>query len=420
MTTLNVYWDAECVGRLERSGRRDLLFRYDAAYLESEEPRAVSWSLPLQASPHGDDVAQPWFANLLPEGEIRGQIARELGLSERNTFDLLARLGGDCAGALQLLPGDVPVPGAGRTTPLPWDELEGRIAAAPRPSLQALAVREGDLRLSLAGAQDKLPVCYENGRLSLPVDGTPSTHLLKIESGGLPGLVRNELFCMTLARAVGLPVPRVELAPTSSPVLLVERYDRERTPQGDVVRLHQEDFCQALGLPPDMKYENEGGPSLALLFETLSRASIAPLPDRRELLRWVLFNVLIGNADAHAKNLSLLIGRRHDTDGPRLAPFYDLVCTAAYHALSRKAAQKIGGEYRTGALSSRHWNRFAATLGIKDAYLRSLGLELCDRVEAAAESAAEQIGGAPDVVRRTVAERTRRLRHALSDPSPRP
>jgi len=417
--TLQVDWNGRLVGYLDQMSGREMSFRYADDYLASPTPRPISQSLPLQAEAFDPPVTRAWFTNLLPEGEIRGHVARRLGISERNDFALLKAIGGDCAGALRLLPVSSSGVDAGELIPLPWDELEARIAATPRPSLLALILQDGELRLSLAGAQDKLPVHCRDGRLSLPTGDAASTHLLKISSGGFPDLVQNELFCLTLARAIGLDVPHTELAPTATPILLIERYDRRVDDDASVHRLHQEDFCQALGVPPETKYENEGGPTLAQMFEVLAHGSQSPLPDKKSLLTWVLFNVLIGNADAHAKNVSLLYGQSDAPARRRLAPFYDLVCTAVYDQLSTRLAQKIGGEYRVEHVASRHWDRLAESIGVKSGYLRSLGLEICDRVAAAAPAIATEIGEAHSAqatlerIARVIERRVSRVRGAL-------
>jgi serine/threonine-protein kinase HipA len=392
MSTLNVYWDTEFIGHLAKIGGQDMTFQYSASYLASGHPQPISLSLPLQAEAFAGALATAWFANLLPEGEIRGHVAHKLGVSERNEYAILSGIGGDCAGALRLLPESAPNLTEGELVPLPWDELEAKIASTPRPSLLALVLQEGKLRLSLAGAQDKLPVHLSAGQLALPSGNSASTHLLKISSGSIPDLVQNELFCLTLARTVGLNVPSAEMAATKTPILLVERYDRLVNPDGSIHRLHQEDFCQALGMPPESKYENEGGPSLAQIFEALARGSQSPLPDKRELLKWVLFNFIIGNADAHTKNISFLHGTTGDGRGRHLAPFYDLVCTEVYDQLAKKQAKKIGGEYRPKFVASRHWDRLAIAIEVKPKYMRTLGLELCQKTEESAPAIAIEIG----------------------------
>jgi serine/threonine-protein kinase HipA len=420
MEALNVTWDGALVGHLEPGPGRDMTFRYASAWLSSPRARAISLSLPLGEEPIVGAVPGAWFANLLPEGEVRAHVARKLGVSERNEFALLGGVGGDCAGALRLLPDAAPADEEAGLIPLPWAELEARIAATPRPSLLALVFGDRELRLSLAGAQDKLPVHLTGDVLSLPSGAAASTHLLKIAGSEFPDLVQNELFCLTLAREVGLGVPPARMAATKTPILVVNRYDRRVTGAGVVQRIHQEDFCQALGLPAESKYENEGGPSLSQLFGVIARGSHSPLSDKRDLLGWVLFNTIIGNADAHAKNLSLL----YDVDEeswPRLAPFYDLVCTAVYGQLSEKHAQKIGGEYRWRHTSRRHWERLAADIDVNPNFLCATGLELCQRVEARAADLAREVGrehaGSATLERivRVIEQRGQRLRSVFAD-----
>jgi len=420
MEALNVTWDGALVGHLEPGPGRDMTFSYASTWLSSPRARAISLSMPLGEERFVGAVPGAWFANLLPEGDVRAHVARKLGVSERNEFALLGGVGGDCAGALRLLPDAAPADEEAGLTPLPWAELEAKIAATPRPSLLALVFGDRELRLSLAGAQDKLPVHLAGDVLSLPTGAAASTHLLKIAGSEFPDLVQNELFCLTLAREVGLGVPPARMAATKTPILVVGRYDRRVTAAGTVQRIHQEDFCQALGLPSESKYENEGGPSLSQLFGVIARGSHSPLPDKRDLLGWVLFNTIIGNADAHAKNLSLLYDV-DDESRPRLAPFYDLVCTAVYGQISEKHAQKIGGEYRWRHTSRRHWERLAADIDVNPKYLCAAGLELIERVEARAADLARDIGrehaGSATLERivRVIAQRGQRLRAEFAD-----
>ena len=416
MSVLNVFWDNDLVGRLEQTGRRACVFQYSDTYLGLVDARPISVALPLQTEPFEAAVSVAWFANLLPEGEVRGHVARRLGVSERNDFALLAGLGGECAGAISLLPesDSSVVVGAPGQRPLPWSELEEIVVRTPRPSLLALMMSETDLRLSLAGAQDKLPVCFDGDDLSLPTGSAASTHLLKVAGAAFTDLVHNEFFCLELARAVRLPVPPARLAPTETPMLLIERYDRMVTGDGPVSRLHQEDVCQALGHEPEAKYENEGGPGLVDVFALVTRVSRRPLADRRNLLTWVLLNHLIGNADAHGKNLSLLHGARREEGAPRLAPFYDLVCTAVYPELARRHAMKVGGEARPDRIESRHWRRFAESVDIRPAFLQQVGSELCRMVEAHVPEVARTVG-AGEVVRRIADGVTGRARRLLAD-----
>lgn len=355
--TLNVYLRTNKVGRLWLDAGRHFIFQYDENWLADTKAVPLSLGLPLQSAPFEDDQARPFFANLLPESDLRRMIARKLGLSEQNDFALLEAVGGECAGAVSLLPDDTPLVGEGSYRVLNDGELNTLIAELPKRPM--LAGEQG-IRLSLAGAQNKLPVFYDGEHVNLPMGTAPSSHILKPPIAQYQHTVQNEAYCMQLAARAGLPVPAVTILHKAEPLYLITRYDREHDAQGNIVRLHQEDFCQALGIAPDMKYEKEGGPSLKDCFDLLRAQSIQPVADLRVLLDWVIFNYLIGNADAHAKNISLML-----TDqGPRLAPFYDLMCTAVYPDLTDRLAMKIGGEDRPDWVIERRWQSFAEEIGI--------------------------------------------------------
>jgi len=347
---LDVYLNQDLAGQLEE-GRGKLSFTYRQTWLDSKRFIPLSVTMGPQRDPYPDEVTRPFFENLLPEGEIRGAIAKLKQVSEKNTFGLLGEIGGDCAGAISLSPrGEKPRPNAGYEV-LPDERLAEVLAGmAKRP----LLVFEDELRLSLAGAQNKLPLHYDGKQLSLPRGSAPSSHILK-PGGGFGHMPANEHFCMRLADALGLPVPASLILRKPESLYLVERYDRARAPDGRLTRIHQIDFCQALNLPSQKKYEYEGGPSLALCFEVIKKFSSQPAKDRLNLISWTIFNYLVGNADAHAKNLSLLITR----EGVALAPFYDLVSTAAYRELTGKLALKIGGENRPDWIQKRHWDGLA-------------------------------------------------------------
>lgn len=354
---LAAYLNTQKVGRLWLGKGRDFNFQYDTDWLASESAIPLSLSLPLQAAPFGPDRTHPFFSNLLPESELRRLVARKLGLSEKNDFALLEAVGGECAGALTLLPESRGLTSDGNYRRLSGKELDSLIAELPGRPL--LAGEEG-IRLSLAGAQNKLPVYFDGEAVSLPMGSAPSSHILKPPTPYYPETVQNETFCMQLAARLGLPVPKVTILKAQQPLYLIERYDRERNAEGKLIRLHQEDFCQALGVDSDRKYEKEGGPGLKDCFDLLREHSIQPVIDLRMLLEWVIFNYLIGNADAHAKNISLML----TPQGPKLAPFYDIMSTAVYPELTERLAMKIGGEDRPKWIQEGHWEKFAGEVGI--------------------------------------------------------
>lgn len=383
-----------------------LSFVYDAAWLQqaastSAQGRAgavLSQSLPLQAEPFDDRATRPFFAGLLPEGGQRRRVAKLLQASRQNDFALLDGIGGECAGAVMLLPPIPPAGGSDKPGPkLVRSEHAGGEPAVERvrwldepalrqlldelPQRPMLAGQEG-LRLSLAGAQDKLPVVMDGGRVGLPLNGAPSTHILKPPIAGIDGSVFNEAFCMTLAGALKLPVAPVQIVRAAGiPVLLVQRYDRiPGTGAAQAARLHQEDFCGALGVPPEHKYQNEGGPDLAQCFTLLRRATRPSAPQVLALLDAVVFNALVGNHDAHGKNFSLLYAGQ----GTRLAPLYDLLCTAVYPRLTEKMAMKLGGKVRFSEVMARHWLQFAGEAGLSPAQVRKRVLDIARRLPALA------------------------------------
>jgi serine/threonine-protein kinase HipA len=410
---LNVYLGTDKVGRLWLDAGRRFIFQYDSDWLASEAAVPISLALPLQADAFSNDQARPFFANLLPESDLRRMIARKLGLSEQNDFALLEAVGGECAGAVSLLPDEIPPVGEGGYRALEDDELNALIADLPKRPM--LAGEEG-IRLSLAGAQNKLPILFNGKQVSLPMGTAPSSHILKPPIPQYPDSVQNEYFCMELALRVGLAIPSVMILQKQQPLYLVERYDRRWLPEGELHRVHQEDFCQALNTLPDQKYEKEGGPSLQQCFTLLRDRSVLPVADVRALLQWVIFNYLIGNADAHGKNVSLLLTEQ----GPFLAPFYDLMSTAVYPGLAERLAMRIGGEDRPDWIIERCWRRFADDVGIGFKLVRQTLVQMKEMVseeanDLATEFHAEQ--GDCDVIDRIVGvieQRKTKITNALA------
>jgi len=384
---LVVWWDARIVGELTQDRHGDLGFAYAAEWIADPSAPALSASLAKRTEPFSRRECRPFFSGLLPEESQRQAVAQALGVSPANDFALLDRLGGDVAGALQLLPpGEIPAaPSA--VTPIALDDEE-LVKLLDRLPVRPLLAGEAGLRLSLAGAQAKLPVVLVNGAVALPSPGQPTTHILKPPIARFPATTENEAFVMCLAAAIGLPVAPVEARTAKDrPFLLVQRYDRSISDKGTVVRLHQEDFCQALGVPPETKYASEGGPGLKECFSLVRRVSALPAVDVLRLLDAVIFNLVVGNADAHGKNFSILYG----ADGPRLAPLYDLLATTAYSDLSPKMAMKIGKRATLEEMDSRAWARFGVDAGIGVPLIRRRVGELCQRIQTSAESVAKDL-----------------------------
>jgi serine/threonine-protein kinase HipA len=363
-------------GRLIRKDNGNLQFRYDEDYTGPP----LSHAMPIQQEAHPHAVCRAVFGGLLPEGDGRETLARVLGVSPGNDYGLLAEVGGDCAGAITLLASEATPDAAPRLRTLDDEQLDAILRALPRRPLGA-APEEG-VRLSLAGAQPKLPVVMEAGRVALPLNAaTATTHILKPEPDRFPGLVANELFCMRLARAASLPVADVERATTVSglPYLIVERYDRDLT-HDPIRRLHQEDVCQALGIPSDRKYQNEGGPGIRETVELLRSATAVPAQELPRFWEALVFNWLIGNCDAHGKNFSLL----YDTGAPTLAPLYDLVSTTAYPELTTRLAMRIDGAVHIQKVDANTWVRLAGEIGVSERFARRTTAAVMERVRTAA------------------------------------
>lgn len=391
--SLSVWWDEAVAGALQIDEHGDLAFIYDAAWLADPAKRAVSISLPKRAEVFNRRETRPFFAGLLPDEGQREAVARALGVSKANDFRLLEKLGGDVAGALTLWPeGETPPAASGLAEAEPLDDARLVEILDTLPTRPFLAGSEEGLRLSLAGAQQKLPVVLVNGRVALPQPGQPSTHILKPPIPWLPGTTENEALAMRLASRVRLRAAPVEPRRTQDrPYLLVERYDRVVDADGAVQRLHQEDFCQALGIAPEKKYASEGGPTFPACFDLVRRASFQPARAVLDLVEAAIFNVILGNADAHGKNFSLLYGPR---SGIELARLYDLMCTAAYPDVHAKFAMKIGKRATLEEFTSTTWEDFAREIGMGTPFVRRRAADLAERTLDALPATADEIADA--------------------------
>jgi serine/threonine-protein kinase HipA len=393
------------IARIAEERRRPRL-AYTAESLGRYAPGTplLSLSLPVRPERYPQGVVRPFLDGLLPEGEARRTIAREFGVRPDDTFGLIGALGRDCAGAIVIQPTAEPAPRPATTlTAEPLDEnglaeLVLNLKSAPLGA-------GGRVRISLAGIQEKLLLTrMPDGSWGRPVDGTPSTHILKPEIAAYPATVANEALCMRLASELGVEAAQIETADVAGrKLIVVQRYDRVVAPAGDVHRIHQEDFCQATGVPPDTKYQEDRGPSLARIGQIVQTAAS---PDSLErLLRAVTVNVLVGNGDAHAKNFSLL----HEESGTmRLAPLYDVMCTQCYG--DDRLAMYIDNVQRTSRVTAGRIVNEAAGWGLSRRRAAEVIDEVIDLAPQALEKASAVTDGVPDSIRATVHEQIRRLR----------
>lgn len=366
--TLNIWREQRLVGRLWRNPAGAIGFRYDSEWIAGGG-FTVSRSLPLAVREFApeDGIAHRWFANLLPEGAVREHIVRDLKLPNTD-FDLLRAIGGECAGALSiLLEGQHP---SGQRHYRALTEKDLADLVARRGQIYAAWPADERPRMSLAGAQNKCPVLVRDDRYFLPLCSAPSSHILKFELADYRHLPAYETFTTRLAAAIGLPVVDITLRTFGQTrYAQIARYDRHGDEHGEAQRLHQEDFCQALGYGHERKYQEHGGPSFAQCYRLVQEASSEPAIDAQHLLRWQMFNVLAGNSDGHAKNLSLL---HLDDNSIRLAPFYDLVCTRAIERIDFHLALDVGGERNPSMITPAHWEALAKTCDVRPQFLGNL------------------------------------------------
>jgi serine/threonine-protein kinase HipA len=374
----------------ERASRLRLSYTEEALAAYPRGTPLLSLSLPLIGTRYPNGVTRSFLDGLLPEGTPRNAIAADLNLRSSDVFGLLAALGKDCAGALVVQPQRDPPPAPPSTRdaePLSEDDLAQLVAHLRSAPLGV----DRDVRLSLAGVQEKLLLTrMPDGRWGRPVHGTPSTHILKPEIENFGNTVENEAFSMRLARHLGLSTASVETVLVDGHrVLVVERYDRMVTANGSVTRIHQEDFCQALGLPPAKKYEQDGGPTLARIAGVLR--DIAGAESIDTFLRSLTINVALGNCDAHGKNFSLL----HTESGQiKLAPLYDLLSTRLY-PIDEKLAMYVDTVRPADRVTAERIVNEAASWGLSRAVAEAAVGETLSTMPAAVEAAAEETDGLP-------------------------
>jgi len=345
--TLNVYLYGEKIGVLHEDRFFHLSFQYDNGNVPP-----LSVNLPVRDEQYSHAYAFAFFENLIPEGN-----ALKLLTIDRTTgnkvFTILDKFGGDCAGAVSFYK-TIPINNIDeKLIKISSTKIAQIIDKLPEDPL--LTSLKNPPRLSLAGAQSKFAVHKINNQYYRSDDNHPTTHIIKITNKQFQNLLENELFCMRLGKETKLDVPYVKLYEAEErPYLEIERYDRS-TKNGIVKRIHQEDFCQALGMLSDQKYQFSSGASIKNCYKVIESFSSNHITDINRFLEWVTFNYLIGNTDAHAKNISLL----HTDSGIKLAPFYDLLSVEAYpkKVVDHSIAMLINGK---GTYESVKTNDFTA------------------------------------------------------------
>ncbi len=371
---LRVLLNNRLVGQLRKAASGATEFRYDLSWLEWEQALPVSLSMPLREDAFRGQTVAAVFDNLLPDSDaLRRRIADRVGAAGTDAWSLLAAIGRDCVGALQFVMGDE----------VHDDGLSGESvdAAAIERLLKGLAnaplglTRGDDFRISIAGAQEKTALLRHGGKWLKPHGTTPTTHILKPQIGALPNgidlsnSVENEYYCLRLAAAFGLPVSKAEIATFGkATALVVERFDRRWTRDGRLLRVPQEDCCQALAVPPTRKYQSDGGPDLKAVL-TLLKGSDDPAADQATVVKAQILFWLIGATDGHAKNFSIFLG-----PGGRygLTPLYDILTAqpsldaGQIRRRQMKLAMSVGTNrhYHTDDIVGRHFVQTAEAAGL--------------------------------------------------------
>ncbi len=359
-------------GVITEDGAGRLKLTYDTDWRDDKNATPVSLSMPLAASSHNDSVVRAFLWGLLPDNDhVIERWARRYHVSARNPFALLQHVGEDCAGAVQfIMPdrADALLAGKGGIEWLDDTEVAARLRILRKDPTAWHAGGTG--QFSLAGAQAKTALYYDDQtqRWGDPWGFVPTTHLLKPAVIGLDDHDLNEHLCLETARLLGLSAVTSRVAAFGDErAIIVQRYDRRRAADGSIRRIHQEDMCQALGLPPTTKYQNEGGPTPEQIVDLLRQEIHPATVGGASIERFVdalAYNWVIGGADAHAKNYSVLLSGRQ----VRLAPLYDIASALPYDDMylpKLRMAMRIGGEYRLAWVNGRHWRRFAHELGFE-------------------------------------------------------
>lgn len=375
--SLNVFLNDKHIGTLEKDDNGGVIFQYS-----NNADRILSLSLPIQKAPFENKQCRGFFNGLLPESEhTRIAIGKKYGINPKNDFSILQAIGYDCAGAVSFFDNtDTQTPSKYLQetyeidyTPLSENELEKFIVELPQ---KPLATGVEDMRLSLAGAQDKTSVIVVDGQIGIPKDNVPTSHILKPAINGFNETIENEFICIKTAEKLGIKVPDVKIGyANKTKYFLIQRYDREII-VNKIKRIHQEDFCQASNIPSTYKYQAEGGVDFKRCFEIL-RVTSQPAVAINQFIQLMIFNYLIGNNDAHGKNFSIL---HYDNGEIKFAPAYDILCSQVYPELSNKMAMKIGGHYKHDEILLMRFEKLANENDISFTQLKKIIKNQCENL----------------------------------------
>lgn len=424
---LRVLLNNRLVGRLGKAASGAIDFRYDQDWLDWEHALPVSLSLPLREDAYRGEPVAAVFDNLLPDSlALRRRVAERVGAAATDAYSLLAAIGRDCVGALQFVAGDGDL---GDTAAIAGEVIDHEAIGTLLGSLAQAPLglsRDDDFRISVAGAQEKTALLQHQGNWLKPRGATPTTHILKPQIGELPNgidlsnSVENEFYCLKLAAACGLPVNRADIRTFgNTTALVIERFDRRWTKDGRLLRLPQEDCCQALSVPPTRKYQSDGGPDLVQILNLL-KGSDNPADDQATVLKAQVLFWLIGATDGHAKNFSVFLGPGGRF---RLAPLYDVLTAQPSFDAGRiqrkqmKLALSVGSNrhWRIGDIQRRHFIQTGDAAGLSKSLVRDVIGQIADSVDSAIRTVETELpAGFPEAihsaVKAAVAERLRRLR----------
>lgn len=395
---LRVYQNDRLVGYLLKEPSGAIEFRYDHQWLDRSKAFPVSLSLPLREDPWRGEPVAAVFENLLPDSvDLRKRVAEKVGAAGYDAYSLLAAIGRDCVGALQFIAGDATEPEA--TTKISGEQVDDEAIERLLKSLAQAPLglsRDDDFRISVAGAQEKTALLQIDGQWIKPHGTTPTTHLFKTQIGQLPNgidlsnSVENEFYCLQLLKHLGLPVNHAEImAFGQTKALVIERFDRVWS-DGRLIRLPQEDCCQALSVPPSRKYQNEGGPGM-LAIANLLKGADSPATDHRTLFQAQLIFWLIGATDGHAKNFSIFL---HPGGGYALTPLYDVLTAQPSldaHQIERKQmklAMSVGNNnhYRIDEIQTRHFFQTGEAADVSRSLVRNAVEDVAARMDGALAS----------------------------------